>query len=90
MAPRLGDGHQTLALAAEDLDPEFVLQLADLLGDARLGGEERLGRRRDIESLTRDLLDIAQLLQIHRARTPNNLWSYQSNSKFLLRPIGAR
>ena len=62
-----GRGHpgQVLAAAGEDLHTQFVLEQADLLGDARLRGEQALCRCRDIEVVPGDFPDIAQLLQFH-------------------------
>ena len=40
---RLGHRNDTLAGADEHIDPEFLLQQADLLADPRLQGEKRLG-----------------------------------------------
>jgi hypothetical protein len=40
----LGDRHQALAVAHEDLDPELVLERADLLRHPGLGGVQGLGR----------------------------------------------
>ena len=62
---RLGDGHDALAVAHEDLDTQFLLQLPDLLADAGLRGVQRAGGTRDIQSLTHDLVEVTQLLQIH-------------------------
>ena len=62
---RLGDRHQALAVAGEDLDAELGLELADLLGHPRLRGEQRLGRLGDIQPATGDLMHVTQLLQVH-------------------------
>ena len=40
---RLGHRNDTLAVADEHIDPEFLLQQPDLLADPRLRGEKRLG-----------------------------------------------
>ena len=58
----LGHPDQALAIANEDLDPQFVLQRLDLLADSGLGGEERLGRRGHVQVAARDFGHIAELL----------------------------
>ena len=63
--PRLGDRHQALAVAGEDLDAELGLELADLLGHPGLRGKQRIGRFRDIEAATGDFMHVTQLLQVH-------------------------
>lgn len=60
-----GDAGQVLAIAGKDLDAEFIFELFDLLGDARLGGEQVFGRRGDIELAPGDLPDIGELTQLH-------------------------
>ena len=56
---------EALAAALEDGHPEFVLEQFDLLRNARLRGEQRLGRLRDVEALALDFDDVAKLLKFH-------------------------
>ena len=56
---------QTLALAHEDREAELVLELADLLADARLRREERFRGVGDVEAVIDDRAQVLQLLQIH-------------------------
>ena len=56
---------QMLAAAGKDLDPQLVLEQADLLGDARLRGKQALSGGGDIEIMAGHFPDIAQLLQLH-------------------------
>jgi hypothetical protein len=52
---------QLLARALEDLHPQLVLQLPDLLTDAWLRGVQALGGGRDIEAMPGDGGDVTQL-----------------------------
>ena len=63
--PRRGDAREVFAAAGEDLDAQLVLQQANLLADARLGGIEALSRRRDVQIVMRHFPDVAQLLKLH-------------------------
>jgi hypothetical protein len=54
-----------LPLAHEDLDAEFVLEILDVLADARLRGEQRIGDFGQVEVLAHRFADDAQLLEIH-------------------------
>ena len=60
-----GDLGEVLSLAAENLEAQFVLQQADLLADAGLGGMKRGSRRGDVESTPHHLVDVAQLPDFH-------------------------
>ena len=60
---KLGDA---LAEAHENLHPEFVFKLADLLGNARLRGVQGGGGSRQVEPLAHGFAHIAQLLEVHR------------------------
>ena len=61
---------QALAVADEDLDAELVLEGADLLGDAGLGGVQGLGGLGNVEAAARDFGEIAQLLELHDSYMP--------------------
>src|SRR2546422_1011908 len=56
-----GFGHRddALAMTHEDLDPELVLELANLLGHTGLGGKELLGCFREIQALPDGLTDVS-------------------------------
>jgi hypothetical protein len=54
-------------VAHEDLHAQLVLELLDLARDARLRGVQRLGGRRDAQRAARDLGQVPQLLQLHKA-----------------------
>ena len=56
---------QALAVADEDLHAELVLECADLLRNARLGGVQGLGTPRNVEVATGDFGKTAQLLELH-------------------------
>ena len=60
-----GDALQAAALATEQLEAEFVLQLLELLGQARLGGMHALGRLGDVQAGIGDGDEVAQLGQGH-------------------------
>ena len=62
---RLGHRHEPLAAALEDVHAEFELELPDLLRHPRLGGEERIRRPGQVESLPDRLPDVAELLEVH-------------------------
>ena len=53
---------ESLALPDEDRKAEFVLQLPDLLADAGLRGEQRLGRDRNVEAVIDDSAQVSDLL----------------------------
>jgi hypothetical protein len=55
-----------LAATREDLYAEFILKQTNLFADARLGGEQALGGRRNIEVMVRHFPDVTQLLKLHR------------------------
>ena len=59
---RFGDRGEPLATALEDDNPQFVLQQLDLFGHTRLRGIQHLGGFGDVESATRHLNQITQLL----------------------------
>ena len=61
----LGQPQETLAAADEQLDAELVLQVLDVLGDARLGGVERIRYLGQVVVAAQRLADDAQLLEIH-------------------------
>jgi hypothetical protein len=42
----LGEAEQPLAAAHEQLDPQLVLEILDVLGDARLRGQQHVGNFR--------------------------------------------
>ena len=52
-------------MAGENLDAELVLEQADLLGDAGLGGKQGIGGVRNVVAVPCHLIHIAQLLQVH-------------------------
>jgi len=58
---------QPLALAHEHPQPEFVLELANLLADAGLRGEQRQRGLGDIETMVDHGAQVFELLEIHRA-----------------------
>ena len=53
--PWIGEADNPVAGSAEDLEPEFRLEQLDLPADARLRGVERLGVRRQMVAVARDL-----------------------------------
>ena len=61
-----GEPREPLAGAHEHLHAELVLELADLLADARLRRVERFRRLGDVEAVVDDGDEVAQLLQVHR------------------------
>ena len=63
---RLGQPEQALAAAHEQLDAELVLEILDVLADARLRGVQRIGDLGQVEVLRDRLADDAQLLEVHR------------------------
>src|SRR5690606_33671280 len=67
----LGHPLDAFAVAGEDLDAQFVLQLDDGLGDARLGGMQCLGRLGEVEVAAHRLLDKAKLVQVHGGTAPS-------------------
>lgn len=62
---RVGQAEQALALAHEQLDAEFGFQVLDVLADARLGGEQGIGRLGQVEIVPDGFADDAKLLDIH-------------------------
>ena len=56
---------QPLAATHEQLDAELVLEILDVLADARLRGQQRVGDLGQIEIATGGLADDAELLKIH-------------------------
>jgi hypothetical protein len=62
-----GFGHalQALAVAREDLDAQFFLQLDDGLGHAGLRGVQRLGRLGEVQVAPHGFLNKLELMQIH-------------------------
>jgi len=66
---RLREPEQALAAALEELDAELVLQVLDVLADARLRGEQRGRHLGQVEVLLHRLPDDAELLEIHGRRT---------------------
>src|SRR6185312_11029278 len=65
LSPRIGERREAPALPNEDRGAQLLLQPADLLGDPRLGGVQRVGSLGDVEVAARDLAHVAQLLEIH-------------------------
>jgi hypothetical protein len=63
---RRRDADQLPAGTLEYLHAQLVFQLADLLADPRLGGEERVGGRGHVQIVPGDLGDVAKLAQVHR------------------------
>ena len=61
----VGEAEQPLAAAHEQLDAEFVLQVADVLADARLRGVQRVRHLGQVEVAPHGLADDAQLLEVH-------------------------
>ena len=59
------DAFQAAALAHEQLEAEFVLQLLELFRQARLRGMHALGRERDVQPGIGDGDEVAQLGQGH-------------------------
>jgi len=70
---RFRQAQQALAAAHEQLHPELVLEVLDVLADARLGGEQRARHLGQIEVAASRLADDAELLEIH-ARPPCPRW----------------
>ena len=66
-APGGRNARELTAGTLEDLDAQLVLQQPDLLGHAGLGGEQGLGRGRDVQLVVRDFPDVAELLELHGA-----------------------
>ena len=62
---RLGDRDQPLAVPGEDLEPQLVLEGADLLRHAGLGGMQGLGGLRHVEPAADDLGQATELLEFH-------------------------
>ena len=58
---------ELLALAGKDLDAEFVFQQANLLADARLGGEQAFSRLGNVQAVLGHFPNVAQLLELHGA-----------------------
>src|SRR3990167_1332098 len=67
---RFGQAQQTLALAHEQFDAEFVFQILDVFRHAGLRCVQRVGHFRQIEIAPHGFADDPQLLKIHR-RTPS-------------------
>ena len=72
LAARLGDVGQALAVADEDVDAEFGLELADLFGNTRLRSEQGIGGFGDVETVAHDFVDVTQLLEIHAGLPDSN------------------
>ncbi len=60
-----GQRGQPLALPNENRHAQLVLELPDLLADARLRGEQGIGSDRYIEAMIDDGAEITELLEIH-------------------------
>ena len=62
-----GGGHfgQMLAVAQKHLHAQLLFQHADLLADAGLGCEQRLGGSSDVEAALGHFVDISQLAEFH-------------------------
>ena len=60
-----GDRFQAAALAREQLEAEFVLELLELLGQAGLGGVHALGGQGDVEAGIGDGDEVAELGEGH-------------------------
>ena len=56
---------QGLALAGKQLHADFLLELAQLLADARLAGKQAFGGGRDVEPVVNDAQQVLELLQGH-------------------------
>lgn len=63
--PRLRQAQEPLTLALKQFDAEFVLKILDVLGDAGLGREKRIGHFGQVEVLSYGLADDTKLLEIH-------------------------
>ncbi len=61
----VGQAEQALAAAHEQLDAELVLEVLDVLADARLRGEQRVGHLGQVEVPPHRLAHDAQLLEVH-------------------------
>ena len=61
----LGQPEQPLAAAHEQLDAELVLEILDVLADARLRGVERVGDLGQVEVAPDGLANDAKLLEVH-------------------------
>jgi hypothetical protein len=59
------EAEQPLAAAHEQLHAEFVLEVLDVLADARLRGQKRARHLGQIEVAARRLADDAKLLEVH-------------------------
>ena len=65
ISPAGRERREPLALAHEDRQAELVLELADLLADAGLRREERLGGVGDVETVIDDGAQVLELLEVH-------------------------
>ena len=65
MLAGLGHALEPLAVAREDFHAQFLFQLNDGLGDARLGSVQGLGRFGQVEIAAHRLLDKAKLVKVH-------------------------
>src|SRR5438477_11305126 len=83
--PGVGHRGEAPAAAYEDAHAELLLEGADLLGDAGLRRVQRRGRVGDVEPAARDLVDVAELLEVHGARPSNNLWLSEYHKEVFFR-----
>jgi hypothetical protein len=60
--PGHGDAAEALALAREQLQPEFLLEELQLLADTRLGGIQPFGGRGDVQAVVGDRQQVFELL----------------------------
>jgi len=67
---RIGQSEQALALAHEQLDTEFVLEILDVLADPGLRGKQRIRHLGEVEAAPNGFADDPQLLEIHVATLP--------------------
>jgi hypothetical protein len=70
------EGGEPLPLPEEDAHADLVLELPDLLADARLRGVQRGGGVRDVEAVIDDGAQIAELLEVHEALAGVRLESF--------------
>ena len=82
---------QPLALAHEHRQAELVLELADLLADARLRREQRFGGVGHVEAVVDDRAEVLELLQVHSVITRMTSFcdNYISERRRSTRPDGA-
>jgi hypothetical protein len=59
---------EPLAVACKDVNAQLFFQFDDGLGDARLRGEQRLGRFGEVEIAANRFLDKAELMKVLGAR----------------------